>query len=195
MRAGPPHPHARADSTWVADPKGPPRGRAAGGGGAPELRRPSQRRKASPPGGRPFATPTARNDGPQGHTLWGRCWVPTPTPTAPGTHGSRNPGRPPPRDGQRGEGARPTPDAPHRDGRPPPRDGFPLPQQHAAPRTACKPRGQCWAPTSAHPRPQHAGSGPRQPPQRRAAGGGRAPDLRRPSQRGCPCHTGNGGSD
>ena len=45
-----------------------------------------------PPRGRPSATPTASNAGPQGRTLWGRCWVPTPTPTAPGTRGSRNPG-------------------------------------------------------------------------------------------------------
>ena len=47
-----------------------------------------------PPRGRLPATPTASNTGPQGRTLWGRCWVPTPAPTAPGTHGSRNPGRP-----------------------------------------------------------------------------------------------------
>ena len=45
-----------------------------------------------PPRGRPSATPTASNAGPQGHTLWGRCSVPTPAPTAPGKHGSRNPG-------------------------------------------------------------------------------------------------------
>ena len=45
-----------------------------------------------PPWGRPSATPTASNAGPQGRTLWGRCWVPTPAPTAPGTRGSRNPG-------------------------------------------------------------------------------------------------------
>ena len=44
-----------------------------------------------PPRGRPSATPTASNAGPQGRTLWRRCWIPTPTPTAPGTHGSRNP--------------------------------------------------------------------------------------------------------
>ena len=44
-----------------------------------------------PPRGRPSATPTASNAGPQGRTLRGRCWVPTPAPTAPGTHGSRNP--------------------------------------------------------------------------------------------------------
>ena len=47
-----------------------------------------------PPRGRPSATPTASNAGPQGRTLWGRCWVPTPTPTAPGTYGSQNPGCP-----------------------------------------------------------------------------------------------------
>ena len=44
--------------------------------------------------GRPSAKPTASNARPQGRTLWGRCSVPTPAPTAPGTHGSRNPGCP-----------------------------------------------------------------------------------------------------
>ena len=237
---GPPHPHTRAHSTWVADPNSPPSGRAVGGGTAPDLRRPSQWWKAPPPGtpfrhphseqrrparahavgpvlgphartertrdtrvaerwlpapedgrpgegqrltpdaphnggrapppgtaphhprgtqppqgmqakgtvlgphthtpattacgwrtptarpvggqsgegqrltsdaphnggrhpprGRPSATPTASNANPQGRTLWGRCWVPTPAPTAPGTHGSRNPGCPPQRTGGR----------------------------------------------------------------------------------------------
>ena len=55
-----------------------------------------------PPRGRPSATPTASNAGPQGRTLWNRCWVPTPAPTAPGTHGSRYPGCPPQRTGGRG---------------------------------------------------------------------------------------------
>ena len=55
-----------------------------------------------PPGGPPSATPTASNAGPQGRTLWGPCWVPTPAPTAPGTHGSRNPGCPLKRTGGRG---------------------------------------------------------------------------------------------
>ena len=41
-REGPPHPHARAHNTWIADPNSPPSGRAVGGGGAPEPRRPSQ---------------------------------------------------------------------------------------------------------------------------------------------------------
>ena len=53
---GPPHPHARAHSTWVADPTSPPSGRAVRGGGAPDLRRPSQRWKAPPPG-TPFRHP------------------------------------------------------------------------------------------------------------------------------------------
>ena len=77
------------------------RGRAAGGGTAFDTRRPSQWWKA-PPRGRPSATPTASNASPQGRTLWGRCWVPTPAPTAPGTHGTRNPGCPLQRTGGRG---------------------------------------------------------------------------------------------
>ena len=47
-----------------------------------------------PPRGRPSATPTASNASPQGRTLLGWCWVPTPAPTAPVTYGSRNPGCP-----------------------------------------------------------------------------------------------------
>ena len=97
---GPPHPHTRAHSTWVADPNSPPGWRAVGGGTAPDIRRPSQWLKAPPPG-TPLRHPTASNAGPQGRTLWGWCWVPTPAPTAPGTHGSRNPGCPLQRTGGR----------------------------------------------------------------------------------------------
>ena len=169
---GPPHLHTRAHGMWVTDPNSTPIGRAVGGGGALEHRRPSQRRKTPPPGtpschphseqcrtawahavgpglgphartdrtwdtrvaeprlpapedgrpgegqrltpnaphngrrhpprGRPSATATASNAGPQGRTLWGRCSVPTPAPTAAGTHGSRNPGCPLQRTGGRG---------------------------------------------------------------------------------------------
>ena len=99
---GPPHPHARAHSMWVTDPNSLPSRWAVGGGTAPDLRPPSQRWTAPPPRGRPFATPTASNAGPKGCTLWNRCWVPKPAPTAPGTHGSRNPGCPPQRTGGRG---------------------------------------------------------------------------------------------
>ena len=54
--AGPPHPHTHAHSTWIVDPDSPPGGRAVGGGGAPDPRHPSQRRKAPPPG-TPFRHP------------------------------------------------------------------------------------------------------------------------------------------
>ena len=98
-------PHARTDrtrDTLVAEPQLP----------APEDGRPGDGQRLSsdaphncgrhPPRGRPSATPTASNAGPQGRTLLGRCWVPTPAPTAPGTHGSRNPGCPLQRTGGRG---------------------------------------------------------------------------------------------
>ena len=55
-----------------------------------------------PPWGRPSATPTVSNNGPQGRALCSCCWVPTTAPTAPGAHGSRNPGCPPQKTGGRG---------------------------------------------------------------------------------------------
>ena len=54
---GPPHRHARAHGTWVVDPNSPPNSRAVGGGGAPDLTRPSQRWKAPPPGDAPPPPP------------------------------------------------------------------------------------------------------------------------------------------
>ena len=88
-------PHARIDrtrDTRVAEPWLH----------APEDERPGEGQRLTPgaphnggrhpPRGRPSATPTASNAGPQGRTLWGRCLVHTPASTAPGTHGSRNPG-------------------------------------------------------------------------------------------------------
>ena len=98
-------PHARIDrtrDTRVAEPWLP----------APEDGRPGEGQRLTPgapqnggrnpPRGRPSATPTASNAGPQGRTLWGRCRVHTPASTAPGTHGSRNPGCPLQRTGGRG---------------------------------------------------------------------------------------------
>ena len=117
---GPPHPHTRADSTWVTDPNSPPSGRAGRGGTAPDLRRPSQWWKAPPPG-TPFRHPHSEQRWPARRTLWGRCWVPTPAPTAPGTHGSRNTGCRLQTTGGRGGGQRLTPDTPHNGGRHPPR--------------------------------------------------------------------------
>ena len=97
---GPPHPHTRAHSTWVADPNSPPSGRQSGEGQRLTSDAPHNGGR-HPPQGRPSATLTASNAGPQGRTLWDRCWVPTTAPTAPGTHGSRNPGCPLQRTGGR----------------------------------------------------------------------------------------------
>ena len=161
---GPPDPHSRAHSTWPADPNSPPSARAGGGGTAPDPRRPSQWWKA-PPRGRPSASPTASNAGPQGCTLWGRCWVPTPAPTAPGTHRLQNPGRPPQRAGGRERDI-----ALHQTplttvAGQPPRGRPPSNPAARSPHRACRPRGQCWAPTPTRPRPQHVGGGPQQPAQ------------------------------
>ena len=62
---GPPDPRTRPHSTWVADPNSPPRGRAVGGGTAPDLRRPSQWWKAPPPG-TPFRHPHSEQRRPEG---------------------------------------------------------------------------------------------------------------------------------
>ena len=104
--AGPPHPHIRAHSTWVADPDSSPRGRTAGGGRVPALRLPSQRQKA-PPSGTPFRQPHSAqrrlaraqavgpvlgphaNDNPSQETWAAEPWLPAPRDgqaTPPGTH-------------------------------------------------------------------------------------------------------------
>ena len=118
-----------------------------------------------PPRGRPSATPTVSNTGPQGRTLWGRCWVPTPAPTAPehtgrGTLAARSRGR------AAGGGTAPDTRRPsQRWQATPPRGRPPTTPAARSPHRACRPRGQCWAPTPTHLRPQHVGGGPQQPAQ------------------------------
>ena len=116
--AVPSHPHTHAHSTWVADPHSPPGWRAAGGGEAPDLRRPSQQRKASPPG-TPFLHPhSAQRRLARAHAVG--------LALGPNAHTNRSrdtrveePRLPVPEDGRPGEGQRLTPDAPHNGGRPP----------------------------------------------------------------------------
>ena len=161
---GPPHPRARAHSMSVADPNSPPSGRAVRGGGVPDLRRPSQRWKAPPPG-TPFRHPHCEQGRPARAHAVGPVLGPTPAPTSPGTHGSRNPGRPPQRTGSRGRDS-----ACHQTplttvAGQPPRGRPPATPTAGSPHSACRPRGQCWAPTPTHPRPQHVGGGPQQPAQ------------------------------
>ena len=116
---GPPHPHARAHSMSVADPNSPPSGRAVGGGGAPDHRRPSQRWEAPPPGNALPPPPQRAMPARKG----ARCGA------GAGSHARTDRSRdtrvaeprlPAPGDGRLGEGQRLTPDAPHNSGRPPP---------------------------------------------------------------------------
>ena len=151
---GPPHPHTRAHSTWVADPNSPPTGRAVGGRTAPDLRRPSQWWKAPPPG-TPFHHPHSEQRRPARAHAVGPLL--SPHAHTDGTRDTRvaEPWLPAPEDGRPGEGQRLTPDAPHNGGRPPPRGRPPNTPAARSPHRACRPRGQCWAPTPTHPRPQH----------------------------------------
>ena len=164
--AGPPHPHTRAHSTRVADPDSLPRGRTAGGGRAPELRSPSQWRKAFPPGTHFRHSHSAQRRLARAHAAGPVMGFHAHTNRSRDTRVAE-PRLPAPKDGLPGEGQRLIPDTPHNGGRPtPPGDRPPPPPRHAAPHKACRPRGQCWPPTPTQPRPQHAGSGPRQAAQR-----------------------------
>ena len=164
---GPPHPHTRARSTWVADPNSPPSGRAVEGGGAPGLRRPSQRWKAPPPG-TPFRHPHSEQRRPARAHAVGPVLGPHARADRSRDTRVAEPRLPAPEDGRLGEGQRLTPDAPHTvttvAGRPP-RGRPPTIPAARSPHRACRPRGQCWAPTPTRPRPQHVGGGPKQPAQ------------------------------
>ena len=179
---GPPHPHSRARSTWVADPNSPPSGRAVGGGTAPDLRRPSQWWKA-PPLGTPFRHPHSEQRRPARAHAVGQVLGPHAR-----TDGTRNtrvaePWLPAPEDGRPGEGQRLTPDAPHNGGRPPPPGTAPpATPRHAAP-TGHASQGDSVGPPYPHTRAHSMWvAHPNSPPSGRAVGGGTAPDLRRPSQ-------------
>ena len=148
-----PHPGHTGRGTLAAQSGG----RAAGEGTAPDTRRPSQRWKA-PPRGRPPATPTASNAGPQGRTLWGRCWVHARIDRTRDTRVAE-PWLHAPEDERPGEGQRLTPGAPHNGGRHSPR-GRPPATPTAS--NAC-PQGRtlwsrCWVRTSASTAPGTHGS-------------------------------------
>ena len=179
---GPPHPHARARSTWVADPNSTPSGRAVEGGTAPDLRRPSQWWKAPPPG-KPFRhphseqrwparaqavelvlDPHARTDRTR-NTRVAESWLPAPE------------------DGPPGEGQRLTPDAPHNGGKPPPPGTAPPPPPGQAAPTGHANQGDRVGPPHPHTRAHSTWvADPNSPPSGRAVGGGTAPELRRPLQ-------------
>ena len=117
---GPPDPHIRARSTWVADPNSPPSGRAVGGGTAPDLRRPSQWWRAAPPG-TPFRHPHSEQCRPARAHAVGPVLGPHARTDCTRDTRVAEPGLPAPEDGRPGEGQRLTPDAPQNGGRQSPR--------------------------------------------------------------------------
>ena len=161
---GPPHPQTRTHSTWVADPNSPPSGRAVGGGTAPDPRRPSQWWKAPPPG-TPFRHPHSEQRLPARAQAVGTVLGPHARTDRTRDTRDAEPWLPAPEDGRLGEGQRLTPGTPHNGGRPPPRGRPPTSPAACSPHRARRPRAQCWAPTTTHPRPQHVGGGPQQPAQ------------------------------
>ena len=151
---GPPHPHARAHSTWVADPNSPPSGRAVGGGEAPDLRRPPQWWKAPPPG-----TPLRHPHGAQRRPARARAVGPVLGPHArtDRTWDTRvaEPRLPAPEDGQR-EGQRLTPDAPHNGGRPSPPGTAPRHPRGKQPPQGMQAKGTSVGPPHPHTRAHSA---------------------------------------
>ena len=181
---GPPHPHTRAHSTWVADPNSLPNGRAVGGGTAPDLRRPSQRWKAPPPG-TPFRHPhSEQRRSARAHAVGPVLGHHARTDRTRDTRDAE-PWLPAPEDGRPREGQRLTPGAPHNGGKhPPPGDALPPPPQRATPaRKGARCGAGAGSPGPHRPHPGHTGRGTLAARSRgRAARGGTAPDTRRPSQ-------------
>ena len=153
---GPPHPHARAHSMWLADPNSPPSGRAVRGGGAPDLRRPSQRWKAPPPG-MPFRHPHCEQRRPARAHAVGP--VPGPHARTDLTRDTRvaEPRLPAPEDGRPGEGQRLTPDAPHNRGRPPPPGTAPHHPRGTQPPQGMQAKGTVLGPHTHTPAPTACG--------------------------------------
>ena len=153
---GPPHPHTRAHSTWVADPNSPPSGRAVGGGTGPDLRRSSQLWKATPP-----ETPFRNFPSEQRRPARAHAVGPVLGPKA-RTDRSRNtrvaePWLPAPEDGRPGEGQRLTPDAPHNGGRPPPPGTAPHHPRGTQPPQGMQARGTVLGPHIHTPAPTARG--------------------------------------
>ena len=181
---GPPHRHTRAHSTWVADPNSPPSGRAVGGGTAPDLRRPSQWRKAPPPG-TPFRHLHSEQRRPAGAHVVGPVLGPHARTDRTRDTRVAEPWPPAPEDGRPGEGQRLTPGAPRNSGRPPPKGRAPHQPRGAQPPQGMQAGGTVLGPYTHTPAPTARGwRTPTACPNRRAVRGGTAPDLRRPSHNG-----------
>ena len=173
-----PHPGHQGRGTLAARS----RGRAAGGGTAPDTRRPSQRWQATPPGDGPPTPP--RHAAPTGHAGPGDSVGP-PHPHPRPQHVGGGLQQPAQGAGSRGRGsARPQTPLTMVEGSPP-GDALPPPPQRATPaRKGARCGAGAGSPRPRRPNPGHTGRGTMAPGSRgRAVGGGTAPDTRRPSQR------------
>ena len=180
---GPPHPHARAHSMWVADPNSPPSGPAVEGGGVPDLRRPSQRWKAPPLGDALSPPPQRATPARKGARCGAGAGSPRPHRLHPGHTGCGTPATRPKGRAARGGTAPDTRRPSQRWQATPPGDGPPPPPRHAAP------TGHAGQEDSVGPAHPHACAHStwvavlNSPPSGRAVRGGGAPDHRRFSQR------------
>ena len=158
------------------------RGRAAGGGTAPDTRRPSQRWRATPPGDGP--PPPPRHTVPTGHASQGDGIGPPRPHTCTHSTWVADPNSPP--NGRAvGGGTAPDLRRPSPWWKAPPRgDALPPPSQRATPARKGARCGAGAGPPRPHrPRLGHVGHGTLAARSRgRAAGGGTAPNTRRPSQ-------------
>ena len=170
-------------ATGVVGPGSPPRGRAVGGGRAPNPGRPTARQEAPPPG--TLMPPPQRAKPARKSARWGvgdgspRLHPPAPIASGYGAPAAR------PEGGQSGVRERPTPDAPHPGKRRPPPGTLKPPPQHPRARAL----GLVTGPhTRSPPHPQPVGSGPRQPAQRAGSRGWESARPRTPhtQARGAP---------
>ena len=152
----PPHPHTRAHSMGVTDPNSTPRGRAVGAGGAPDHRRPSQQRKAPPPG-TPFRHPHSEQRRPARAHAVGPGLVPHARTDRKGDTRVAEPRLPAPEDGRPGEGQRVTPDAPRNGGRPPPPETAPHHPRGTQPQQGMQAEGTVLGPHTHTPAPTARG--------------------------------------
>ena len=134
-------------------------GRAAGGGTAPDTRRPSQRWKAAPPG-TPFRHPHSEQRRPARAHAVGPMLGPHARIDRTRDTRVAEPWLLAPEDERPGEGQRLTPGAPHNGGRHPPGDALPPPPQRATPARKGARCGAGAGSTRPHrPHPGHTGRG------------------------------------
>ena len=150
--AGPPHPHTRAHSTWVADPISLPSGRAVRGGTAPDLRRPSQWWKAPPPG-TPFRHPHSEQRRPARAHAVGPVLGPHARTDRTRDTRVAEPWLPAPEDGRPGEGQRLTPGAPQNGGKPTPPGTAPHQPRGTQPPQGMQAKGTVLGPHTHTPAP------------------------------------------